>query len=333
MKKRVLFFVSVAALVLSSCGKTATPGPNDASRSFFLAWLKVNYPDAKPVRHGVYIVEETPGTTKLGSAVDYPYVSLDYVYYDLAGDIQGYTDEKTAKQLGEYTEQALYGPDIFYRGENGMNIGMADAISGMDVGGERLVIIPGWLNSSTVYDTEEEYIANVTGNDGVYRFKLREQIKDIVKWEIDSLVNYVGRNFGLQPKDSLQYGYYYARTGKPKSEIEFPKDTTIKINYIGRLLNGKVFDTTIRDTAVLYGIYNPNTTYGSQSVTFAEDYTEIKLGSSTIIKGFAYTLSKMHPGESGSGIFYSALGYGATGSGKSIPKYSPLRFDIYIVDK
>lgn len=332
MKKALIIFLS-AVMVLGSCAKKATPGPNDLSRESLIAWMNKHYPDARPSGHGVYIIENNTGGTVLGDEKEYPYISVDYVYYNLYGDILGYTEEPVAKQLGEYSETANYTPEIFYRGENGMNMGLRDAVSGMSVGGERLVVIPGWLNSSAVYDTEAEYLANVTGKDGIYRLKLREQIKDIDKWELDSLYRYVNRNYGLAPKDTLKKGFFYVRTGEPESTKEFPKDTTIKINYIGRLLNGKVFDTTIKDTAIFYGIYNSSSTYQATSVKMAENYSEITLGESTVIDGFAYTISKMHPGESGSGIFYSVLGYGTSGSGNSIPAYSPLRFDISVVSE
>ena len=37
--------------------------------------------------------------------------------------------------------------------------------------------------------------------------------------------------------------------------------------------------------------------------------------------------------EKGVGIFYSALGYGSSGSGNAIPGFSPLMFEIEVVDK
>ena len=74
-----------------------------------------------------------------------------------------------------------------------------------------------------------------------------------------------------------------------------------------------------------------------QSCGTDEDYTAFTMGSSsnssTVIDGFAYALWNMRPHEAGTSIFYSPLGYGSTGSGSKIPGFSPLRFDIYIVDK
>jgi FKBP-type peptidyl-prolyl cis-trans isomerase len=54
---------------------------------------------------------------------------------------------------------------------------------------------------------------------------------------------------------------------------------------------------------------------------------------STVIAGFAKTLWEMKAMEKGVGVFYSNLGYSYSGSGSSIPGYSPLIFEIEIVAK
>ena len=102
------------------------------------------------------------------------------------------------------------------------------------------------------------------------------------------------------------------------------------------MLDGHVFDTNVKDSAKFYGIYSASRTYAPSSVTwFGSDgkYSDIKLGGSSVIDGFAYALSKMHPHEKGTAVFYSGIGYGSSGSGSTIPAYAPLRFDIEIVDK
>jgi FKBP-type peptidyl-prolyl cis-trans isomerase len=66
-----------------------------------------------------------------------------------------------------------------------------------------------------------------------------------------------------------------------------------------------------------------------------EDYSQITITSdkSSVIDGFAYMIWRMGAYEEGTGIFYSKLGYSYSGSGSSIPAYSPLRFDIEVVDQ
>lgn len=131
--------------------------------------------------------------------------------------------------------------------------------------------------------------------------------------------------------------------------MKFKDDTTLYINYTGRLLNGQVFDTTIEDTAKFYNIYSTTRTYGPVEIKWSSDTTAITLGDSDdIIGGFKSMIGKLrndepvsegeeerkdggNDGESAVAIFYSNLGYGYNGSGSSIPGYAPLRFDITVV--
>jgi FKBP-type peptidyl-prolyl cis-trans isomerase len=52
-----------------------------------------------------------------------------------------------------------------------------------------------------------------------------------------------------------------------------------------------------------------------------------------MITGFALTLWQMKAMEKGVGVFCSNLGYQSSGSGSSIPGYSPLIFEIELVEK
>lgn len=111
-------------------------------------------------------------------------------------------------------------------------------------------------------------------------------------------------------------------------------DTTIYINYVGRLLNGKVFDTNVKRVAQDNGLSGG--TYEPVAIQWGDSYQALQMGdessSSSMIQGFAMTLWKMHPFGKAIGIFYSNLGYGYSGSGSSIPAYSPLMFEIEIVE-
>jgi FKBP-type peptidyl-prolyl cis-trans isomerase len=111
-----------------------------------------------------------------------------------------------------------------------------------------------------------------------------------------------------------------------------PNDTTVYINYTGRrVYDGQVFDTTVADTAKYYHIYNPSKKYAPVPVTWAEKPTEIKLDGSSVVGGFAHGLYAMHPGEKASFCFGFDLGYGSSGSGKLIPGYAALQFDVELV--
>ena len=336
--KRNLLYTAILALVLCACAKEPEIGLNDSNKLFFDSWIQVNHPDAVPSSMGSYVLAETPGSgAAAGSADTNPYVRVDYVIRDLDGNVQSTSRRDVAQRIGTYSESNYYGPAVWPRGEGHLSAGLDDALAPMQTGGTRTIAVPGWLNTTSRYATQDEYLAKVSGTNIIFDLELVEVIPDVKKWETDSVGRYVTRNFpGKSVSDSLKYGFYYFRTGAPSSEKEFPIDTTIYINYVARLLDGHVFDTNVKDTAKFYGIYSASRTYGPSSVTWFSSegtYSDIKLGGSQVIDGFAYALSKMHAHEKGTAVFYSGIGYGSSGSGSTIPAYAPLHFDIEIVDK
>ena len=348
MKKIVIALAFAAAAVsFAGCEKQVTAGTNDANKKYFDAWMITNYPDAVRVEPGYYIVSETPGTGELaGSEDDHYFAYLEYTAYDLDGTIETTTDKKVAQQLGTYDASYYYGPKVMIRGNINMTAGLDAAISRMKIGGKARVIIPGWLNASASsstgylyprYDTEEGYLKKCTGSNAIYDLTLVDGFNNVYKWENDSLARYAQR---IMPGvDTLKYGFYYNQTQAPAEDADsLTTGDVIQVNYIGRLLNGQVFATTIADTAKFYNIYSSSSTYKTQSVYIdSDDYTAIKLGDSSdgdnCVDGFAYAISQMKVGEKGTALFYSGLGYSYSGSGSVIPPYSPLRFDFEVVSK
>lgn len=339
MKKSTLFFIVASCFLAFSCARVVKEGLNDQKKIVFDAWREAAYPNAVKTPLGAYIIEDTPGT---GSSMDnsslYPYLRVRYSVTDLKGNYTATTYENVSKQIGTYSESNYYGPEVLHRGEAGDGIyaGLDEAFRTMRIGGKRKLIIPGWLCSyGDVLKDAEYYLQNGSGEAAIYSLEAVEQISNIESWEIDSLYRYVRRIYPYKsPVDTIKKGLYYHRESKPlPDEKVLATDTTIYINYTGRLLNGRVFDTSVRDTAIKYGLYSSSSTYGPKSVTLKENYKETSMGSGTLIDGFSFTLSKMHPFEKGVSMFYSGLGYGTSGSGTSIPAYCPLRFDIEVVDK
>jgi FKBP-type peptidyl-prolyl cis-trans isomerase len=332
-----------AALALSGCAKAVKVGPNDANARFLDSWMKVHYPDVQPTELGVYIIENSEGT---GVAVEEGgYAIVDYKIMDLEGNISSFTSKETAKQLGKYDTTYYYGSKVWTTAEATIQAGLADALIGMKAGGSRKVVIPSWLMTYKRYDRPEDYInppkskkdkeVSSTGfSNTVYEITVNDFVKDIDAWEISNIGEYFAANpnLGLSVKDSLQYGFYYKQLKAPADTVAFKKDTTIYINYTGRLLNGLVFDTTVRKTGLDNGL-SASRSYKPVAVKLSEEAKDITMGGSSIIEGFALTLKQMHAFEKGVGIFYSPLGYKYSGSGSSIPGYAPLIFEIEIVEK
>lgn len=326
----------VMAVAAAACARTVEPGANEASKRYFDAWMKIHHPDAKPTGLGIYVIEDEPGT---GAVVtDDGFVYADYIVTDLEGNITSYTDRNTAKQLGKFDTTAFYGPKVITTMDNTIQAGLADAIVGMKVGGHKKVIIPSWLMTYSVYDTPEEYLNTSSSySDAIYDITITDFTEDISKYEIERIGKYLAEHkeeYGnMSVADSLQYGFYYKELVPPIDTTSFPTDTSIYINYTGRLLSGLVFDTTDERTAKNHNIYSSSRSYEPVKIKWGEKYSDLKMGSSgsSVVSGFALTLWQMRAFEKGVGIFYSPLGYSYNGSGSSIPSYSPLVFEIEIV--
>lgn len=337
---------AVLTVAAAGCAKTVQPGANDANERFLNAWMQLNHPDVKPSGLGIYVLEQTEGS---GVEVEKDgYAIVNCTIRDLDGNITSYTSKETAKQLGKYDTTFYYGPKVWTTADETIQAGVADAVVGMKAGGYKKVIIPGWLLTYKVYDNAEDYLnppkekkkkdeesSTVTYDNAVYDIEVVDFAENIYEWEVGKIGDYFAANpdMGLSVADSLQYGFYYKQLTAPADTTSFPSDTTIYINYTGRLLNGLVFDTTDERTAKDNGIYSSSKTYEPVSVSWAEEYSEIKLSGSSIIGGFGLTLWQMRAFEKGVGIFYSPLGYSYSGSGSSIPGYAPLVFEIEIVAK
>lgn len=342
MKRKIEYAgLALAALVLASCGKEPVTSPNDSARLYFDAWAQVRFPDAPRTALGSVILEDVEGGGELvGDYERSEYVRVNYTVRTLDGTITNYSGEETAKQLGTYNGTYYYGPAVWGRTDNTLSSGIDEIISGMKVGGRRSAAIPGWLFTSEKYGTAEEYLASSSsGSNAIYTLEVVERITDVARWEADSINRYMAVHYPeVSPKDTVSFAFYYMRTREPSDEKAFPADTTIYINYVGRLLDGKVFDTNIADTAKVYGLYSASGTYtpsrinwpsvdeGSESITMGSD-------KNSVIAGFSSALWRMHAYEAGTAIFYSTMGYGSSGTGYTIPGYCPLRFDIEIVDK
>ncbi|MBQ9462566.1 MAG: FKBP-type peptidyl-prolyl cis-trans isomerase [Bacteroidales bacterium] len=347
--KKFIIIAAAAVCLCAACGKTAKVGNNDAAKRHFEAWVHVNKQDHpeyvwKQTSLGSWILEEEEGSgAALESFEDSLYVRVDYTFKDEYNEISASSYARIAQQTGGYDESCYYGTETWYA--NGLTAGIKEVLKGMKRGGRRTVIIPGWLQTYNTYNTEAEYLAQKSDDIGttvIADIRLDDFFLGIQQWSADSVGRYLVARFpsvyGTDPAkaaadSSGTFGFWYMRTGAPTSEEEI-KDSTVYINYTGRLLNGQVFDTTIRDTAIRYGL-SRDKTYEPVSITYSDTWSKITMGSesTTVIPGFARTLSKMKAGEKGTGIFIQSLGYGYKGSGLVIPSYAPLRFDVELVAK
>lgn len=344
MKKTIIYSaIALLSVLCAGCAQEETVGKNEGAKRYFDGWVAVQkqkHPEYlwQQTALGSYILEWTDGTgASTGDPDDFPYIRYTQTTTDLEGNVASTTDALVSQKINNYHENYYYGPVISYRGSNNIYAGVEEIIGKMKVGGRVKAVVPGWLLTYKRYGSAEKYLEKTTGTNAIYDIRVKDVIGDVEKWEIDSLSRYIAGKTDMAPADSSKYGFYYKQLRAPSSDRNMPSDTTVYINYVGRLLNGLVFDTNVADTAKLYGIYSSSKSknYKPSQINWSDDYTKITMSSdaTSIIDGFGLAISRMKSHEKGRAIFWSGRGYTYKGSGDAIPAFSPLIFDIELVDK
>ena len=324
--------------LLYSC---ARPPKNDGSSDInaWNAWIHVQkemHPEYLWTKTplGSYILEDDKsGTVPVGSDEMYPFVNVEYTIRNYQGQVQSTTDIILGQRLGTFEECNFYGARFWHRGEGYIAAGLEELISGMNIGEKVKAVVPQWLNTVSRFSNEDEYRKNYTdGATYIYDLKVTEQVTDIDEYQINKDVNFLRAAYGadVEPKDSIAYGCYYHRLVEPSDTTTPENGKTVKIEYVARLLNGQVFDTTIKDTAKVHNIYSAGAAYEPAEINWKETYDELTMGSdeSALITGFKLGVFRMRVGEKGVVVFNSSLGYGAEDLGAIVPGYSPMAFEI-----
>jgi FKBP-type peptidyl-prolyl cis-trans isomerase FkpA len=97
---------------------------------------------------------------------------------------------------------------------------------------------------------------------------------------------------------------------------------TVLVNYTGRTLEGKVFDSSVESVAQTAGLQQEGRVYEPFSLV---------LGKGGVIKGWEEGLLLLNEGSKATFIIPSALAYGENGAGNDIKPYSALIFDLHLV--
>lgn len=117
-------------------------------------------------------------------------------------------------------------------------------------------------------------------------------------------------------------GLYYQIT-QPGSGPNVAKGDTAVVNYTGSMLNGQVFDTSVKDIAQKNKkIFNPMRNY---------EPIKIAVGGGMVIPGWDEGLQLLNKGAKVTLIIPSSLAYGERGM-QPIGPYTPITFDIELVN-
>ncbi|MES2063023.1 MAG: FKBP-type peptidyl-prolyl cis-trans isomerase [Bacteroidota bacterium] len=149
--------------------------------------------------------------------------------------------------------------------------------------------------------------------------KIKAEGEKLKATESTTIANYIKTNNILAKSTPSGLRYVVKTAGlKPKPQI----GDTVYVNYTGRTLGGKVFDSSIEADAKTGGLQQPGRTY--EPISFA-------VGTSRVIQGWDEGLLLLNEGSKAQFIIPSALAYGERGAGADIKPYSTLLFDVELV--
>ena len=327
---QLLIALSCSFLIFSSCAQEVEESNDTTQKRILEAYMQVNYGGTiKPTDSGIYVLSLKEGAgakPEKGNAVYVQaYEKTLNGIYNSASKV-----EEIAKLLGTYSPTIYYGPKLYVLGTGANVQGFEELIYMLKEGGSVEGIVPPWLSGS-----ELEGVISPVGINNIYNISLKTVIPDMAKYLTDTLENY--SKFHYNGLDSISKGYYY-KSIKAGEKDTIVTDKKANVYYIGKLLDGFIFDTNVADTARKYGIFNSTEgKYEPLEVTYKDNYEEISVAtggedgeeSGTFQPGFSKTLKKMTYGTHAITFFDPILGYKDSPQ-TEIPAYSCLFFEIWV---
>jgi FKBP-type peptidyl-prolyl cis-trans isomerase len=273
------------------------------------AYIAKNSITIQPSTTGIYYLETKKGSGK--SPFKDGYVTANYTVYLLGG-----------KKLFSTLERGE--PVDFKFGSQFENKGFQEVISLMKEGGKANAIVPSSMAfgaqgagsvvppfSTLYYEIELVKIMSNTEFEAKQADKTAKKQAETAqkeKGEGAAIQKYLKDNH-LTPTTTLPSGLIYIEkeAGKGPKAVNGKK---VKVQYTGKLLNGTVFDS---------------------SVERGQPY-EFPLGQKAVIEGWDLGIALMNQGGKATLIIPSKLAYKDKGAGKDIPPFSPLVFDVELVE-
>lgn len=307
--RRFLFFTVIISVIVIGC-KENPDIMLEREKRLLAQYLELNNITASPLPNGLYFLETISGTGLTPETGNF--VIIEYTGRLIDGRVFDTTDEQIAINKGIVSTNVLYGPAKVQMDR--LNVkGMEEGLKLMKEGGQAMLIVPSTLgygasnvNNVPAYSTL------------IYDVKLIKVIKDPKAYEILELQNYLGLyidSVGLTiqtkkyivAKDTIKW-YYIEKIAGTGDSIK--KDYKVYIYYEGKLVDGRIFDGNFGKTTPFNFI----------------------VGGTSVIKGMDLAVKEMKKDAKARVVLPSSIGYGEVGSGSKIPPFSPLVFDILIVN-
>ncbi len=330
VNKALLTALLLTASLAVSCAVEPKEDSDTAYDHIMTAWIRVNHPGVKPYgTYGAYILEMDKGDG--GAIGDSAYIRVHYTKRSLDGTITDTNVEELAEQLGLNGNTACYDGNVWRMTQGYLPDALEEVLRTMRGGGNAAIALPMSASShlSVMYDA---FSTTSESNNYVYEIAVDTVITDIIDYQDQVMRAFFREHFD---SESTIADHHFFKKIEEKTEPAdtIPEGNTVRVRYIGRLLNGQVFDTNIEDTAKFYRIWSNKSTYDAMSIAFYKNSEDQFDNNNSVIKGFGQSILKMNYGEKVVTVFNSDLAYGAEGSNPAIPEYSPLFFWLYVEPK
>lgn len=341
MSRTVRFFVAavIAAMSVASCAKQPADDFSEKQMAAFDAWMTVNGDGAEKQASGIYYKSLDTPAEVVKHPVDGDWVLINYTGRVLfSDDVFISRDSAEAQKQGTFQYYTNYAPEMVQFKPGGQTItqGMYEGLKLMGEGDSARIYVPytlayGSSGKSFSYGYQGQVSAIGANTPIIWDIRLEKVISDPVAYENNLVSSYAYDNWGLTVADTLKKNMYRRTLSLGKDTATVREDSTVHVYYVGRFLNGFVFDTNIADTAIRHHIYKTNsgTKYDSMTLLLSGSDT-------TLSRGFYDALIGMKYGETAQAVFTSAYGYGSAGESSSttatvIMPYSPLIFTIEVL--
>ena len=184
---------------------------------------------------------------------------------------------------------------------------------------------PGFKGKYLIYEVKiDKVIAKGKLSDQVFQGRVEAYVKtlsDVLKKEEPAKIQKYITDNNLKvttTKDSLNYVITTPGSGSTPAVGD-----TMVVNYTGKFLNGKTFDTSVKDEAVKAKMpIDPSRKYAP---------IHIPVGEKKVIPGWDEGLMLLNKGAKATLVVPSSLAYGERGM-SIIGPYTPIVFDIEVID-
>ena len=325
--KRILVAGLTAHILLAaSCAVSPVEDSYRSQDRVINAWVRQNYPGLSTFSGtGSYVLSMEPGSGP--SVGDSSYITVHYTKYDLDGTVLSTNRRELAEQTGSYSATANYGGNTWRLGQGYLPDDLETVLKTMRSGGRLKLALPvsSSDHSASLYSA---FNGTEEGQNEIIEISIDTVVNNIVSYQEETIRNWFREHYHVA--DTAAEHLYFRKLEAHEEETDsISEGHTIQVRYIGRYLDGKVFDTNIEDSAKFHRIWDSGASYNALTISFYKDDDEQFESNNSVVSGFREAIQMMNYGEKAVTLFGYQLGYGESGR-SPIPEYTPLLFWLYI---